>query len=109
MRGFMRCHLTDWVREMAEEIWSGVFNPDDIVAIIEKHCPFKRDTAYQEVASNAPADRALELLHRLVLHCSWFLSAIEIDRYATDCDMNGEDLYVEAERIIKDAGLEMNK
>lgn len=58
--------MTNWVREAAEEIWSGVFGPDDIIAIIEKHCPFKKDVAYREVtAHDALAASALEFLREL--------------------------------------------
>lgn len=46
-----------------------------------------------------PADRALDVLERLVHSGAWYNSAIELSH-----DCNGEDMYEIATRILFDAG-----
>jgi hypothetical protein len=43
-------YQSDWIQDAAEEIVMMEYpSPRQIYEVIAKHCPFKPDTAYQEV------------------------------------------------------------
>lgn len=64
--------VKDWVEEAAREIrqlhveygkTEEIMETDDLIKVIEKHCPFKRDTAYEEVGEvSRKVDQILTLV-----------------------------------------------
>ena len=60
----------NWAEEAAKEIRIGhlkdageILDTDEILAIIERHCPFKPNTAYEEVGETSrKLDKILEIL-----------------------------------------------
>lgn len=48
------------------------------------------------------ARRAVAILRRIVEGGSWYSSAIELDTYA---GLDGEDLLIEAKRLLRDADI----
>ena len=60
--------MKDWAEEAAKEICE-IFNLtdyDSIAVIIDRHCPFKRDTLYEEVGETSrKLDQILEMVKYL--------------------------------------------
>lgn len=85
--------LPDWTKRAAEEIdnFPGNLSIPRIMKIIQKYCPFKKDTVYVEYSGSAQ-----EFIKRLLYNASWYHSALELDN--SKCD--GEDLKREALKII---------